>query len=154
MKQMLLLFTLILMSPCCAQTQKGNNPKPENCDAVIVQRCDSSSERIATDNKIICYLIEMPSFPGGQDSLKVFIARNLCWPEGYEENNIQGRVICEFTVEKDGTCTGFKVMRSLHPAFDEEALRVLRLMPKWIPGRDNGKSFRSNYVIPITFRLQ
>lgn len=153
MKQMLLLFTLILVSPCCAQTQKGNNPKPENCDAVIVQRCDSCSERIATDNKIICYLIEMPSFPGGQDSLKVFIARNLRWP-GTGCECVQGRVICEFTVEKDGTCTGFKVMRSLHPAFDEEALRVLRLMPKWIPGRDNGKSFRSNYVIPITFRLQ
>lgn len=155
MKQMLLLFTLILVSPCCAQTQKGNNPKPENCDAVIVQRCDSSSERRSTNSNVFdCCCEVMPSFPGGQDSLRVFIAQNLRWP-GTGCECVQGRVICEFIVEKDGTCTNFEVMRSLAPEFDAEALRVLRLMPKWIPGKQrNGVAMRCKYVIPITFRLQ
>ena len=117
---------------------------------VHAQRQDS----LATE-KIICGLPErMPSFPGGSQALKDFISENLRWPKGREEDCVQGRVICGFKVQADGTCTDFKVFRSLGEDFDTEALRVLQLMPKWIPGEMAGVPSSCWFTLPISFKRE
>ena len=90
-------------------------------------------------------------FPGGQKALMEYLAANVQYPE---ETCAQGRVVITFVVEKDGSITEPKVVRSVDPALDEEALRVVRGMPKWYPGKQNGVSVRVKYTIPVSFRLQ
>lgn len=95
----------------------------------------------------------MPSFPGGIEALKAFLAKNLRFPKELEETCVQGRVIITFIVEKDGSLSHAKVIRSVDPALDKEALRVVKKMPKWIPGQQNDRKVRVRYIIPVTFRL-
>ena len=93
-----------------------------------------------------------PKFPGGPEKMFEFIAYNLRWP-GDDDSCIQGRVVVSFIVEKDGSLTDVKVIKSLDPAFDKEAVRVVKSMPKWEPGMWRGKPARVKYCIPIKFRL-
>ncbi|SES83047.1 energy transducer TonB [Prevotella sp. kh1p2] len=95
----------------------------------------------------------MPSFPGGTKALMDFIAANLKYPAEYAENCIQGRVVVSFSVNPDSTCTDFKVVHSVDSLLDAEALRVLKLMPKWNPGSRNGRPVKVRYAVPVTFRL-
>ena len=95
---------------------------------------------------------QQPSFPGGMQALREYLKENTHWPLGHEEDCISGRVVVCFVVEKDGSITHAKVVRSVAPAFDAEALRVVASMPKWMPGRRNGKVIRVKYYIPITFK--
>ena len=101
---------------------------------------------------IICDYEQMPSFPGGTQALMDYLKENTRWP-GSPESCIQGRVVVSFVVEKDGSIGEPKVVKSLDPAFDAEALRVVSMMPKWIPGKFNGKATRMRYCIPIRFKL-
>ena len=101
---------------------------------------------------IICDYEQMPSFPGGTQALMDYLNENTRWP-GSPESCIQGRVVVSFVVEKDGSIGEPKVVKSLDPAFDAEALRVVSMMPKWIPGKYNGKTTRVRYCIPIRFKL-
>ncbi len=94
-----------------------------------------------------------PEFPGGEAALDKFIKENLnLFPAGVE-SDIIGRVILSFTIEEDGTISDIKCMRSPHDDLTEEAIRVVKLMPKWLPGKQNGKAVRVKYVLPFTFRL-
>ena len=93
-----------------------------------------------------------PKFPGGPEKMFEFIADNLRWP-GDDDTCIQGRVVVSFIVEKDGSLTDVRVVKSLDPAFDKEAVRVVKSMPKWEPGMWRGKPARVHYCIPIIFRL-
>ena len=95
---------------------------------------------------------QMPSYPGGTSALMKFLADNIKYPSTCE--NIQGRVVCSFVVERDGSLSDLRIVKSLHPLFDKEALRVLSLMPNWIPGKQNGESVKVKYTIPIAFRLE
>lgn len=97
---------------------------------------------------------QMPEFPGGMKELLKFLQDNLKYPESAKKNNVQGRVIVQFVVEKDGTPTEFNVVRSVDPDLDAEALRVLKTMPKWKPGMQKGEAVRVKYTVPVTFRLQ
>ena len=97
---------------------------------------------------------QMPSFPGGQGELMKYISNNLRYPAIAQENGIQGRVICQFVVGKDGQVRDVVVVRTLDPSCDKEAVRVLSSMPKWIPGKQNGKAVAVKYTVPIVFRLQ
>ena len=94
---------------------------------------------------------QMPMFPGGQQALMKYLKENVTYPK---DTCVQGRVIITFVVEKDGSIAEAKVMKSVYPALDEEALRVVNAMPRWIPGKLNGVCVRTKYTIPITFRLQ
>ena len=96
---------------------------------------------------------EMPSFPGGQQALMTFLSQNVKYPKECKDSAIQGRVVCSFMVEKDGSLSGFKVVKSVHPKLDAEVLRVMKLMPKWYPGKMLGETTRVRYNIPVTFRL-
>ena len=94
-----------------------------------------------------------PEFPGGSDALVLWIERNLHYPVLAEEQQIEGKVICAFWVEKDGSIKNPYVVKSAHDELSKEALRVLKFMPRWNPGRKNGQAVRERYTIPFTFRL-
>ena len=93
-----------------------------------------------------------PKFPGGTEKMFEFINENLHWPD--TEADVQGRVVVLFTVEKDGSLSDIKVAKSLDPLFDKEAVRVVKSMPKWKPGMDNGEPIRVRSCVPVTFRLK
>ncbi len=96
---------------------------------------------------------QMPNFPGGYQKMHEFIEKNLHYPKECAENGIQGRVIIDFVVERSGKLTNIRVVKSVNPALDKEALRIVKLMPKWIPGKQCDKKVRVKCIIPIPFRL-
>jgi protein TonB len=83
-----------------------------------------------------------------------WLGSNIKYPVVAEENGVQGRVVCTFVVERDGSITDVKVVRGVDPSLDKEAVRVLKAMPKWIPGKQNGTSVRVKFTVPVLFRLQ
>lgn len=97
---------------------------------------------------------QMPQFPGGQAELLKYIAKNLRYPAIAQENGIQGRVILRFVVSAEGNVEDVQVLRSLDPYCDKEAVRVVQSLPKWIPGRQNGRNVPVYYTCPIVFKLQ
>ena len=97
---------------------------------------------------------QMPTFPGGAEALLQYIAKNLKYPTIAQENGVQGRVICQFVVGRDGSVQNVRVVRSLDPSCDKEAVRVIQSLPKWIPGKQNGKAVPVYYTVPIMFKLQ
>jgi Ca-activated chloride channel family protein len=111
-----------------------------------------TEEEITTD-RVFTTVESMPSFPGGEDSLKAFLQKNLVYPASSKSKGISGTVYLTFTVEKDGSISDMKVMRGVNDEFDAEAIRVLGMMPKWIPGRQNGKSVNVQMTLPIKFAL-
>jgi len=96
---------------------------------------------------------ESPEFPGGTNALMGYLRDNMVIPDSCRENNIQGRVLVTFIVEKDGSITKPVVVKSVNPLLDAEALRLVSAMPKWKPGRQNGQAQRVKFTIPINFRL-
>lgn len=107
------------------------------------------------EEKVIHTIVEqMPTFPGGDGALMKYLSSNLRYPPRAEEMGIKGRVTCQFVVERDGSITDVKVVRGVDPDLDREAVRVIKSMPRWIPGKQNGKSVRVRYTCPINFTLQ
>ena len=106
------------------------------------------------ETKVFDVVEQMPSFPGGQGALMQWLASNIKYPVVAEENGVQGRVVCTFVVERDGSITDVKVVRGVDPSLDKEAVRVLKQMPSWIPGKQNGSAVRVKYTVPVTFKLQ
>jgi len=106
------------------------------------------------ETKVFDVVEQMPSFPGGTAALMQFLGSNIKYPVVAEENGVQGRVIVTFVVEKDGSITDVRVIKSVDPSLDKEAVRVVKSMPKWIPGKQNGSAVRVKYTVPVTFRLQ
>jgi len=110
---------------------------------------------VATSTKDTVYQIaeEMPEFPGGVEALMDFVGKNVKYPEEAKEKEISGRVFVSFVIEKDGSVSNVKVLRGIGGGCDEEAVRVIKAMPKWTPGKQKGKPVRVNYQIPINFKL-
>ena len=106
------------------------------------------------ETKVFEVVEQMPSFPGGDAELMKYLNTHIKYPVVAEENGIQGRVIATFVVERDGSISDVKVIKSVDPSLDKEAIRVLKSMPKWIPGKQNGSAVRVKYTVPVTFRLQ
>ena len=105
-------------------------------------------------NKVFDVVEEMPHFPGGPAALQAFLSSNTKYPVVAQENGVQGRVIVSFVVERDGSITDVRVVRSVDPSLDREASRVVRSMPRWSPGKQNGSTVRVKYTVPVVFRLQ
>ena len=97
---------------------------------------------------------EMPNYPGGDDARIKFITDNVVYPVMAKESNIQGTVYVTFVVEADGSITDVKVLRGIGGGCDEEAVRVVKMMPKWNAGKQSGKSVRVQFNLPIKFTLQ
>ena len=126
----------------------------------------------AQDKKTIYYLVDssividpgangtfidikqMPQFPGGEEKLLKFISKNIIYPEKAKNEKIEGRVFCKFIVNRDGSVSDIKVVRSLDASCDAEAIRVLKLLPKFIPGKQNGRNVRVWYSLPIAFKAK
>jgi len=106
------------------------------------------------DTKVFDVVEQMPSFPGGPSALMQYLNSNITYPVIAAENGVQGRVIIQFVVEKDGSVSDVHVAKSVDPSLDKEAQRVVKSMPKWIPGKQNGSAVRVKYTVPVTFKLQ
>lgn len=106
------------------------------------------------ETKVFDVVEQMPQFPGGQQALFEYLSKNIKYPVIAEENGVQGRVIVTFVVERDGSITDVKVVKSVDPSLDKEAQRVIKSMPHWIPGKQNGSAVRVKYTVPVIFRLQ
>ncbi|MBQ1858427.1 MAG: energy transducer TonB [Paludibacteraceae bacterium] len=97
---------------------------------------------------------EMPAFPGGQEALFKYLTDNVIYPQIAKENGIEGRVICTFVIEPDGSISNVEVVRSGgDPSLDKEAVRVIKSMPKWKPGKQRGQAVRVKFTIPVKFSL-
>ena len=96
---------------------------------------------------------KMPQFPGGQSGLHRFLSENVRYPYYAYQKGIQGKVLVQFVVDKDGSVTDVKVEKSVHKSLDKEAVRVLKKMPKWTPGEKDGKPVRVLYHMPVNFSL-
>jgi protein TonB len=97
---------------------------------------------------------QMPEFPGGEEALRKFLSNNVKYPAIAAENGVQGKVFVNFVVDRTGNISNVKVVRGVDPAVDKEAIRVVKSMPKWIPGRQNGETVRVSFTVPINFVLQ
>ena len=132
---------------------KGNDEGAEVLKAkeIIVQEAEKPKEE---ETKVFDVVEQMPSFPGGMGALMQYLSSHIKYPVVAEENGIQGRVICTFIVERDGSITDTRVARSVDPSLDKEAVRVINSMPRWIPGKQNGSACRVKFTLPVTFKLQ
>ena len=111
-------------------------------------------KQVVEETKIFTVVEQMPLFPGGDAALMGYLRDNIHYPTVAAENGVQGRVVVGFVVERDGSITDVNVLRSVDPSLDREAVRVVKSMPKWTPGKQNGSAVRVKYQVPVTFRLQ
>lgn len=107
-----------------------------------------------TEGEIFTVVEEMPSFPGGLQELMKFISKEVKYPAEAQEKGIQGRVILSMVIDKEGNVNDIKVLRGVDPLLDNEAIRVIKSMPKWTPGKQKGKAVNVKYTIPVSFKLQ
>ena len=105
------------------------------------------------ENTIHTVVDDWPEYPGGDTAQMRFLNENIKYPIAAKENGIQGRVICNFVVERDGSITNVLITRGVDPSLDKEALRVIRSMPKWAPGKIDGKPVRARFTLPVTFKI-
>lgn len=132
---------------------KGNdesNGEVLKAKEVIVQQEPPKVE----ENKIFDVVEQMPTFPGGDAALMKYLRDNIHYPTVAAENGVQGRVVVGFVVEKDGSISDVNILKGQDPSLDKEAMRVVKSMPKWIPGKQNGSSVRVKFQVPVQFRLQ
>lgn len=106
------------------------------------------------ESKVFDVVEEQPSFPGGQGALMQWLSDNIKYPVIAAENGIQGRVIVQFVVSKTGSISNVNVVRGVDPSLDKEAVRVVKAMPNWTPGKQNGTTVNVRYTLPVTFKLQ
>lgn len=140
--------------------QKNDKPDEPLTVGVEVPSEGTSPEMVvvgyesAEADNVFDVVEQMPEFPGGTTELMKYLSQNLKYPKEAEAANEQGRVIVTFIVEPDGTPTSARVVQSVSPLLDAEALRVVQTMPKWTPGMQNGKTVRVKYTVPVSFKLQ
>ncbi len=135
------------------RSNNENEPTPAKTSkqgktAVIKPSADPDS------SKIFGVAEEMPSFPGGEKALMQYIKDNTYYPKEMCEGAAQGRVMVGFVVNEDGSISDIKVLRSLTPEFDEVAVKIVKGMPKWNPGKQNGKAVKTKYTVPVSFRTE
>ena len=111
-------------------------------------------EEEVQEQEIFQIVEEMPAYPGGEQKLMEFVAKNIKYPQIARETGIQGRVFVGFVIEPDGSVSNVKVLRGIGGGCDEEAMRVVKSMPKWKPGKQRGKAVRVSYMLPVNFKLQ
>ena len=111
-------------------------------------------EEEVVEQEIFQIVEEMPSYPGGEAKLFEYIKKNMKYPQIARESGIKGRVFISFVVEPDGSVSNVKVLRGIGGGCDEEAMRVVKSMPKWKPGKQRGKAVRVSYMLPVNFQLQ
>jgi len=158
-KLMLGMLILVMSSKQVnSQNQKSEiigKKAPLKSNSIKVNLKDSihSAEK---DDLILCYLVleKIPAFPGGDEKLVEYISKKLIYPKEAVSKKIEGKVICKFMVNEDGTITHIEVIRSIDPLLDAEAIRVIKTLPKFEPGTQHEKPVGVYFTLPITFSLQ
>ena len=135
-----------------AEKKQKNEPVKEVATVKETPKQATPTPQKVKDNKIYDVVEQLPSFPGG--NVMAWLSQNMHYPPVAEENNIQGRVMVSFVVEPDGSISNVAVVKGVDPSLDKEAARVVKAMPKWNPGKQNGQAVRVKYNLPVTFKLQ
>lgn len=148
------------------EIQEEEQPPPqeklnETNVGVVTQEGDETATELPPEviadpdeGKVYTYVEEMPTFPGGENEMYSYIKKNVKYPALARENNISGKVYVNFVVDKDGNIKDVKLIRGIGGGCDEEALRVIKSMPNWKPGKQNGRSVPVSYNMPINFSLR
>lgn len=161
-------YVFIILLPFCATSMFATSAQPVPPPATdVIEVIETESEYIddinaaEPDSQLVAgevvYKVvdQMPSFPGGNQALFSYLQENLKYPAVAQANGIQGRTLVTFVVEKDGSITNAQVVRSAgDPSLDREAVRIIRTMPRWRPGKIQGQTVRVQYTVPINFKLQ
>lgn len=113
----------------------------------------TSTAQTKKNNMLFSVVEVMPQYPGGQIAMMKYIMENMKYPKQAMKEGIQGRVAVSFIVEKDGSISNVRPIHSVHTLLDKEAVRVVKSMPKWSPGKQNGKPVRVQLIVPIMFKL-
>jgi TonB family protein len=134
---------------------RGLSPQQtkEEQEKAAQEKAMKSSQASSSGEQVYNVVEKMPSFPGGDEARIDFMMKNLKYPEQAKKNGVQGKVFVTFIIETDGSLTNVKVMRGIGAGCDEEAVRVIKLMPKWTPGIEKGKPVKVQFVLPIKFAL-
>lgn len=113
-----------------------------------------ATNQTAEEDQVFSIAEEMPSYPGGENEMYKFLVKNVRYPEDAKNKGVTGAVLVSFVVGKTGEIRTVGVARSVSPSLDEEAMRVVKAMPKWIPGKVNGKPVSTKFLLPIKFLLR
>ena len=134
--------------PATTQQNKTNQPKKtkKNNNSFVKEEEEGEEE-------VFLVVEEDPEFPGGQEALSHYLTENIKYPQLAKENSITGRVFVTFVVEKDGSMTNVRVLRDIGGGCGAEAVRVVKSMPKWKPGKQRGKAVRTQFNLPVSFNL-
>lgn len=116
--------------------------------------CKVEDPQIDSLDDVVTFCEQMPAYDGGGEAMMGFINKNLIYPIEARKNRVEGRIVLQFVVNRDGSLSNIEVLKGLGFGCDEEAVRVVMLMPKWVPGRQNGKVVRVRYTLPMVFRLK
>lgn len=135
------------------KTRKNVSLKVALMMLVLLFSFMTSTAQTKKNNMVYDVVEVMPQFPGGQIAMLKYIMENIKYPKQIMEEGIQGRVTVSFIVEKDGRVSNVRLLRSVQPSLDKEAIRVVKSMPKWTPGKHNGKPVRVRFNLPVMFKL-
>jgi protein TonB len=133
-----------------AKTEEGQEG---GVDYSLIEVEEPKEEVAPVKEEVFTYVEEMPSFAGGDQELLKFISKNIQYPEIAKRAGVEGRVLVSFVINKNGTASDFQVVRGIGAGCDEEAIRVIKLMPSWKPGRQNGQPVKVKLVVPFLFKL-
>lgn len=135
------------------KTRKNVSLKVALMILVLLFSFMTSTAQTKKNNMVYDVVEVMPQYPGGQIAMLKYIMENIKYPKQIMEEGIQGRVTVSFIVEKDGRVSNVRLLRSVQPSLDKEAIRVVKSMPKWTPGKQNGKPVRVRFNLPVMFKL-
>lgn len=145
---------LLASNISCISTEKKNEQTASEEKPEVKFDTEEENKSHTAEGEVFMVVEEMPEFPGGMGECMKFLGKNVKYPTQAQENGIQGRVIVQMVVTKEGDIADTKVVRGVDPLLDAEALRVVNAMPKWKPGKQRGQAVNVKYTIPVTFRLQ
>lgn len=144
----LLICAVLASAAMCAQEYGGKAAETKG------EKVTNTADEQKDQDVVFMVVEEMPEFPGGTQGLFQYLSENVKYPVIAQENGIQGRVVCRFIVNTDGSITDIEVLRSGgDPSLDKEAVRVISSMPNWKPGKHKGKPVRVRYSVPVSFKL-
>lgn len=142
-------------SPAVATNMEKQPSQSDSNNMLPARTADDKSESSSSNGKDVYTAVEeMAEFPGGMPGLMNFLSKTIRYPKEAFDANVQGRVIVKFVVNKDGSISDATVVKGVSKELDEEAIRVVTLMPKWTPGKAGGKAVSSYFTVPINFKLQ
>lgn len=156
LKYLFFLPVAALLATACDgnQTQEQTAQEPELEQSVVTTEADNEAVQSKVDDTTFDMVEIAPEFPGGVQELLKYLKDNIKYPQDAQDAKKEGRVIAQFVVTTDGSIADVKIIRSVYPSLDEEAIRVIKSMPKWKPGTQDGKPINVRYTLPVMFKLQ